>query len=35
MGFNGNRCKFYNTSEEAQNDKIIYKNKPDEWLQDA
>ena len=35
MGFNGNRCKFYNSGEEASKDKILYKNKPGEWLQDA
>ena len=35
MGFNGNRCKFYDSAEKASNDKILYKAKPGEWLQDA
>ncbi len=35
MGFNGNRCKFYDSAEKASNDKVLHKAKPGEWLQDA
>ena len=33
LGFNGNRCKFYETEKEASEDIPIYKDKKDSWIQ--
>ena len=33
IGFNGNRCKFYETEKEASEDIPIYKDKKDSWIQ--